>query len=266
MAILVSVVFLFGSALHDRGVPQPPFPHQAHTPKSTDRVTAVILVNNPHRAKLTADNILPLLANHPSISEIVVSHSTPSTIPPLSNLIESHIDSSSDDPILGLALRFKLCAQASNEIILHIDSDMIPSQSSITALLDEFTLDRRRIVGKYGRKLKFFQTMYSTTNIAGLAPVILTKFAMHDRQLCSSFLSHTTMNFRWSNGEDIFLSLLASHLYDRNMNFAMPELDVRDAPTTNDENPISGGSNIFLMLRHKNERKRLWIKFQKMLN
>merc|ERR1712071_740526 len=115
--------------------------------------------------------------------------------------------------------------------------------------------------------------------------VVLTKIMVMERDLCSMFFEYAHLIWGdivlnegegplW-NGEDIFMSLVANHLYGEKNNYAMDWLHVRKAPQhfkdySYGKLDISGGyhgfrfwrwewwQSLFRRNRHYSYRGKLW--------
>lgn len=224
--------------------PIPPPPHDS-------RVSVVIMNHNRPRM-LKQSTLIETLANHPNIAEILLCHSNPQTMfhhmhPKVRNI--NAIQANRD---YGLSLRFRFAAtHARSPWIIHVDDDQELTPHAIDLLLGEFSLNTRRIVGRYGRKyVKNFWNRerhgYNTRNIIGQVEVVLTKLLIMEQRICHFFakyqyiVAESMLNESkplW-NGEDIFMNLVANHVYgmDENQtkfhqgfnNLAMP-LDVWEA-------------------------------------
>ena len=126
--------------------------------------------------------------------------------------------------------------------VIHVDDDMEFNVDVITEMLIEFNKNPRRIVGRFGRQLhrgNWFNG-YSSKNTHKESEVVLTKLMIMERDICSSFFEYAHLIWEdivlnqgegplW-NGEDIFMLLVANHVYGEKNNYAMDWLTVRNAP------------------------------------
>lgn len=128
----------------------------------------------------------------------------------------------------GLTLRFLSALEASNEYVLIMDDDIIPSKKTISFLLEKIKKEPDVIHGIYGRSFDE-KGEYSYENLFGEVPIILTRCMITTREKCKYFMD----NFRFFetdliknskpywNGEDMLFSLLSiqctgkmNHAYD----------------------------------------------------
>lgn len=160
--------------------------------------------------------ILPRLAKHPLIDEIIVSHANPKTRFELSSPYceIKHFDDSNHNATLGLALRFYHMLRAKNKMILLLDDDLIVSPASIHGLVECFQSAPHLIHGLEGRKL-CNSLRYHTKTHYGQVPIVLTRcMLLHQRYAALFFEQAHHMNVMLSkgmplwNGEDIFISML----------------------------------------------------------
>lgn len=175
----------------------------------------------------------------------------------------TNIDATAENDEMGLALRFYFCQLVTDtDWVVHVDDDMEFDLSVLSEMLIEFARDERRIVGRFGRNLRVGGggafNGYSSRSTSGNSEVILTKLMVMQREMCSAFFEYAPLIWDdvvlnqgegplW-NGEDIFMSLVASFVYKKQgkSHYAMDWLDVRDAPESlkeyDDGNlDISGG-------------------------
>lgn len=204
------------------------------------------------------------LLSHPNVDEILLLHSNPRTAFEFVHEKVVNIDAVQENDEMGLSLRFFFCQMASNPWVLHLDDDMEFTTEALNQLLVEYSRDPKRIVGRYGRNLNpgnFFNG-YSSKSTSKSTEVVLTKLMLVEREICSAFFEHaflvwddlvlpSTDGPLW-NGEDIFLSLVANHVYGppkdgrQFNNYAMDWLDVWSADESlkdysNGKMDISGG-------------------------
>ncbi len=179
-------------------------------------VSAVIL--NWNRPLWLRRVILPLLARHPLVDEIHVSHGRERTCfsfkSPHCEIIHRH-----DWPLndrYGLALRFVAAREVRNEAVLILDDDLIVAGRSITELKASFDAAPNTLHGIFGRRISpTYEYSYDGWE-RGETPVVLTRCLMMDRSYADVFLEAepsaaaliTRGSPKW-NGEDIFLSLLS---------------------------------------------------------
>ena len=198
---------------------------------------------------LQQSRLMPELLKHPAVDEILLCHANAKTAFHLEHPKVQNIDAVAANDQYGLALRFHYCRQARNEWVIHVDDDMELDGTAVTALVDYMTADPHRIVGHYGRRYNFWKVPHRlgydyATTLAGPVEVVLTKLLILERQVCDAFFRHAPLveddlvlpysKPRW-NGEDIFVNLVANHLYKVPWrgpynNWAIPDLHVWEAP------------------------------------
>ena len=238
---------------------EPPIPIPAPKHK-----VSVILMNFTRPRMIRESSLLPTLLSHPSVDEVILLHGKAETAFEFVHPKVINIDARTMNESMGLALRFYYCQLVQNDWVLHVDDDMEFSTRTLTELLSEFSKNTQRIVGKWGRNYnnrwgagKAFQGYWSKNSHKG-SEVILTKFMAMERSTCSAFFRYAHLIWEdiivaggekplW-NGEDIFMSLVANHVYQQGSrnNYAMDWLKVSDANDslkdyTNGKLDISGG-------------------------
>jgi hypothetical protein len=210
------------------------------------KATAVVM-NHARPWMLRHGTLMETLATHPAVSEILLLHSNPETAFTYHHDKVKNIDASEKNEEIGLALRFHYCAEAAtNDWVLLVDDDMEMDAVAITQLIWKMRENSRRIVGKYGRRYSYWRAPnrrgYDTTNLpSGPAEVVLTKVLMLERQVCQAFFQYSHLvddlvpqsKPLW-NGEDIFVSLVANHVYGvpphgPYSNYALADLPVWEA-------------------------------------
>lgn len=162
--------------------------------------------------------VLPLLARHPLVDEIVVSHGRADTRFAWTSRHADvvHRDDEALNAEYGVALRFVAAEGCRNDAVLLVDDDLVVSRRAIAALKaawDDRPLTLHGIIGR--RVDAHYQYRYGRVR-TGEAPIVLTRCLMMDRSYARTFLdaapsaAHliTRGEPRW-NGEDIFLSLLS---------------------------------------------------------
>lgn len=182
------------------------------------------------------------LLAHPNVDEVVLLHSNPKTRFEFVHDKVVNIDATEENDEMGLSLRFYFCQLVTHDWVIHVDDDMEFSLSTLTDLLIEFNKNPKRLVGRFGRNLKHNSMFngYSSKNTHLNSEVILTKFMIMERDMCSAFFEYAPIVWEdlvlkegegplW-NGEDIFMSLVANHVYGKVNNYAMDWLNVENAP------------------------------------
>jgi hypothetical protein len=190
--------------------------------------------------------LMRTLTEHPSVSEILLCHSKPSTAFEFDHGKVKNINAVKKNQEMGLALRFHYCATAANEWVMHVDDDMELDASAVTELVRLMMDNPHRIVGHYGRSYHFWKVPHRhgydyATLLSGPVEVILTKVLILEKQICKEFLKHAKImqdmvqNSKpmW-NGEDIFVNVVANHYYSVPWsgpfnNFAVADLNVWEA-------------------------------------
>lgn len=257
-------------------VPVPPLlrpnPPNRHIPLPLPpNKVSVVLMNHSRPRMIRDSTLMRTLLAHPNIDEVILLHSNPKTAFEFVHPKVVNIDATRQNDEIGLSLRFYFCQVATNDWVIHVDDDMEFTSSTLSELLIEFGKNSKRIVGRFGRNLKPGNSFngYSSADAHKGAEVILTKFMIMERRMCSSFFEHAHLIWddvvlnngegpMW-NGEDIFMSLVANHEYGlgtktrsatadgrKYNNYAMDWLDVWSAPDylkdyDNGKLDISGG-------------------------
>ncbi len=229
-------------------------------PPPHEEKVSVVIMNYSRPRMIQESKLLPTVLSHPSIDEVILLHANPKTAFKFIHPKVINIDASRENDRMGLSLRFYFCQLAKNDWVLHVDDDMEFTEKTLNEMLVEFAKNTQRIVGRFGRdrlqKTSF--NGYSSKDTSKETEVILTKFMVMERDTCSAFFEYSHLIWEdivlnngegplW-NGEDIFMSLVANHVYGvgHQNNYAMNWLDVRAAPEelkdySNGSQDISGG-------------------------
>ena len=179
-------------------------------------VTAVVL--NWCRPRWLRWVVLPALARHPLVDEIVVSHGRRDTAfryrSRKADIVHRHDWELNER--YSLALRFVAAREARNEAVLIVDDDLRVAPSTITALKAAHDEAPLTIHGVFGRHIGEDYSYRFEDYALGEAPIVLTRCLMMHRSYADLFLemepraAHLIVRGspKW-NGEDIFLSLLS---------------------------------------------------------
>ena len=192
----------------------------------TNTKVSVVIMNHNRPRMLKESTLIQTLSNHPNIDEILLCHSNPQTKFDHDNPIVRNIDAIEANQKYGLSLRFHYAAtEVRNPWVIHVDDDQEMTMDAISHLLGIFSMNPHRIVGRYGRLYNLFWNQqrhgYNTRTILGPVEVVLTKFMVMETRICHYFDKYrylindkmlTESHPLW-NGEDIFMSLVANHVY-----------------------------------------------------
>lgn len=260
-------------------------------PLPKQKVSA-LLINYSRPRMIRDSSLMRTLLAHPNIDEVLLLHANPKTAFEFVHPKVINIDATQHNDEMGLSLRFFFCQLAKNEWVLHVDDDMEFPTSTLNELLVEYSRNPRRIVGRFGRDLVPGNSFngYSSRSSHKSTEVILTKLMAMERDVCSTFFEYAHLVWDdvilasgegplW-NGEDIFMSLVANHVYgshggDKYNNYAMDWLDVWQASDSlkdydNGKLDISGGmkgcrlwdwqwwQSVLRRNRHYSFRGQLW--------
>jgi hypothetical protein len=187
--------------------------------------------------------LMPTLLKHPSIDEVILLHTNPKTAFKYVHPKVVNIDATKENSKLGQSVRFYFCQFAKNDWVVHLDDDMEFTEKTLNKMMAEFSKDTHRIVGKFGKNFKenSFFNGYSSKNTRKESDIILSKFMVLERNICSAFFNYSHLIWEdivlndgdgplW-NGADIFMSLVANRVYGQEKNnYAMDWLDVHNAP------------------------------------
>lgn len=211
------------------------------------RISAVVM-NYARPRMLKESALLPVLASHPMVDEIFLCHAQKSTKFESSHRHVKNIDAVEVNSKLGLSLRFHYCAQAQNDWVLIVDDDMELASAAIDDLVAFMVQQPHRIVGRYGRGYNWWRSPtrngYDTLTLEGEVEVVLTKVLLMERRICGRFFHYQRLvedmlpesQPLW-NGEDIFVNLVANHIYSVGAqgpwnNYALSDLEVWEASDT----------------------------------
>ena len=254
---------------------------------------SVVLMNYSRPRMIRESTMMRTLLSHPNVDEVLLLHSNPRTAFEFVHPKVTNIDAIEHNNEMGLSLRFYFCQIAKNDWVMHLDDDMEFTTEALNELIIEYERNPKRIVGKFGRDLSpgnYFNG-YSSTNRHKSTEVVLTKLMLMERDMCSAFFEYAHLVWNdvilhngegplW-NGEDIFMSLVANHVYGRPKdgskfnNYAMDWLNVWQADDSlkdydNGKYDISGGmtgiqfwnwrwwQTLLKRNRHYSYRGRLW--------
>jgi hypothetical protein len=283
--LLLSLTFLCLYGMRWLGYmlnPPPPFMIRREGMKPQN--ITVVLMNHARPRNIQESPLLPTLLENEHITEVLLLHSNPPLAFEYRHSKVKNINATLENAKLGLSLRFWFCGVASkNDWVILVDDDMLVPQSTLQGLIDEFTQNPNRIVGIYGRTLSlYYKTApitkgYNTRNVQGPTEVVLTKMMIMERNICPYFHEYAhlvddltvTSHPHW-NGEDIFMSLVANHVYGHGKqydtrtqflanrgqnNYAMPWLPVSDVEDKyKDANESDGHLDVSGNFNHKQFR------------
>lgn len=254
---------------------------------------SVVLMNYSRPRMIRESTMMRTLLNHPNVDEVLLLHSNPETVFEFVHPKVVNIDAIEHNDEMGLSLRFYFCQMAKNQWVMHLDDDMEFTTGALNELLFEYGRNPRRIVGRFGRDFTPGNSFngYNSKSQHKATEVILTKLMLMERDICSSFFEYAHLVWNdivlhegegplW-NGEDIFMSLVANHIYGEPTdgrkfnNYAMDWLDVWQADDSlkdysNGKLDISGGmrgynvwdwrwwQTVLRRNRHYSYRGRLW--------
>jgi hypothetical protein len=220
---------------------------QYTTTTTTPGVNVSVVIMNHNRPRMIRESMLmKTLLAHPSVNEILMCHSNAATAFEWHDAKIININAIADNERTGLALRFQHCATATNKFVLIVDDDMEFAPLAVTDLIGAMMQNPNRIVGKYGRGYHYWTAIkrngYHTRTLYGPVEVVLTKFMMLPKELCAAFFDYEYLVKNdfvprsrplW-NGEDIFINLVANHVYNVPPdgpfnNWAIADLEVWEA-------------------------------------
>lgn len=238
--------------------------------------------------------MMPTLLSHPNIDEVLLLHASEKTAFEFVHPKVKNIDAIGHNNEMGLSLRFYFCQIARNGWVLHLDDDMEFTTEALNELIVEYGRNPKRVVGRFGRNFLKGNSFngYNSKNSHKNSEVILTKLMLMERRTCTAFFGYAHLVWNdivlhngegplW-NGEDIFMSLVANHVYESTLdqatdhnNYAMDWLNVWQADESlkdygNGKLDISGGmrgirfwswrwwQTLLRRNRHYSYRGRLW--------
>jgi hypothetical protein len=232
-------------------------------PLPKEKVT-VILMNFSRPRMIRESTMMRTLLQHPNVDEVLLLHSNPDTVFEFVHPKVVNIDAIDHNKEMGLSLRFYFCQMAKNPWVMHLDDDMEFTAEVLNELFIEYSRNPRRIVGRFGRDLTPGNSFngYNSKSRHKSTEVVLTKLMVMERDTCAAFFEYAHLIWNdvvlhegegplW-NGEDIFMSLVANHIYGETEdgrkfhNYAMDWLNVWQADDSlkdysNGKLDISGG-------------------------
>lgn len=267
--------------------------HSIPLPLPKEKIS-VVLMNFSRPRMIQESSMMGTLLSHPNIDEILLLHANEKTAFEFVHEKVKNIDAIKHNNEMGLSLRFYFCQIARNQWVLHLDDDMEFTTEALNELIVEYGRNPKRIVGRFGRDFTPGNSFngYNSKNSHKNSEVVLTKLMLMERQTCSEFFNHSHLVWDdiilhngegplW-NGEDIFMSLVANHVYKKDgkestqfNNYAMDWLNVWQANDSlkdysNGKLDISGGmkgirfwswrwwQTLLRRNRHYSYRGRLW--------
>lgn len=177
-----------------------------------------VVVLNWTRPRWLRWAVLPRLARHPLVDEIIVSHGRPDTVfasrSRHAEIVHRHDWGLNER--YSLALRFVAAREAKNEAVLIVDDDIRVPRESVSALKAAWDEAPLTIHGIFGRHIDADYNYLYDSYARGEAPIVLTRCLMTNRAYADTFLEWEPKAAdlivrgtpKW-NGEDIFLSLLS---------------------------------------------------------
>ena len=225
---------------------------------------SVVLMNFSRPRMIRESSMMRTLLSHPNVDEVLLLHANPKTAFEFVHPKVTNIDAIEHNNEMGLSLRFYFCQIAKNDWVLHLDDDMEFTTEALNELIIEYERNPKRIVGRFGRDMTPGNSFngYNSKDRHKSTEVVLTKLMLMERNLCSAFFEYAHLVWNdvilhngegplW-NGEDIFMSLVANHEYDKPKdgseynNYAMDWLNVWQADDSlkdydNGKYDISGG-------------------------
>eukprot|EP00533_Pseudo-nitzschia_delicatissima_P010511 CAMPEP_0116092340 /NCGR_PEP_ID=MMETSP0327-20121206/7994_1 /TAXON_ID=44447 /ORGANISM="Pseudo-nitzschia delicatissima, Strain B596" /LENGTH=339 /DNA_ID=CAMNT_0003583767 /DNA_START=124 /DNA_END=1140 /DNA_ORIENTATION=+ len=239
--------------------------HSIPLPLPKNKVS-VILMNFSRPRMIQESSMMGTLLAHPNIDEILLLHANEKTAFEFVHEKVKNINAIQHNNEMGLSLRFYFCQIARNDWVLHLDDDMEFTTEALNEMIVEYGRNPKRVVGKFGRDFTPGSSFngYNSKNSHKNSEVVLTKLMLMERHTCSAFFEYSHLIWDdivlhngegplW-NGEDIFMSLVANHVYKKEKklshqlfnNYAMDWLDVWQADDSlkdygNGKLDISGG-------------------------
>jgi Glycosyl transferase family 64 domain len=249
---------------------------------------SVVIMNHDRPQVLQQSTLLPTLAQHDSVSEILLLHSCPKSAFTANETLASRIhdemhlkkirdmDAVAMNEKMGLALRFHFCAMsARNDWVLVLDDDMELDSTAIDALLYHMQKDPKRLVGHFGRslvppnivsRLLFHRSnFYDTKTVYGAVEVVLTKVLLLERDICVQFLKHMHLmddlvagsKPLW-NGEDLFGNLVANRHYGVPYDGPYRNLAVAGLPVWEANIPVTKSKDDVASISGNLDDHRIW--------
>jgi hypothetical protein len=162
-----------------------------------------------------------LSPNHPSVQEIIIAMCNADTVFEMEHDKVVTIDATDLQTDLGVATRFKICAEVvRTEIVVTIDDDILVSEQGFNNLIQAKLQTPGAIVSYFGRDFALENPHYTPEEVEpGRHLIGLTKALVVDRRFCHAFFSasHLVAEVKnasstiW-NGEDIFMSLVSTQV------------------------------------------------------
>lgn len=266
------------------------------------QMVSVVLMNFSRPRMIRESSMMRVLLNHPNVDEVLLLHANPKAAFEFVHPKVVNIDAVEHNDEMGLSLRFYFCQLAKHPWVIHLDDDMEFTTDALNELLIEYSRNPHRIVGRFGRDMTPGNSFdgYNSKDRHKSTEVILTKLMVMERETCSAFFHYASLVWDFiltgdegplRNGEDIFMSLVANHVYRRKQrintdgedieeqqefnNYAMDWLNVWQADDSlkdysNGKNDISGGlsgyrfwdwrwwQSLLRRNRHYSYRGKLW--------
>jgi hypothetical protein len=235
-------------------------------PLPKEKVT-VVLMNFSRPRMIRESKMMRTLLKYPNVDEFLLLHSNPDTVFEFVHPKVVNIDAIEQNQEMGVSLRFYFCQVAKNPFVMHLYDDMEFTTEVLNELFIEYSQNPCRIVGCFGRDLTPGNSFdgYNSNSRHKSTEVVMAV----ERHACSAFFAYAHLIWNdvvlhegegplW-NGEDIFMSLVANHIYGEpedgrkfNKNYAMDWLNEWQADDalkdySNGKLDISGGMKGYLI-------------------
>jgi len=159
--------------------------------------------------------------NCSSLQEIIIAMCNADTMFEMEHEKVVTIDATDLQTDLGVATRFKVCAElARTEIVVTVDDDILVSEEGFNSLYKAKLQTPGALVSFFGRDFALTDPNYTPEEVEpGRHLIGLTKALVVDRRFCHAFFSASHMvaevknasSTIW-NGEDIFMSLVSTQV------------------------------------------------------
>jgi hypothetical protein len=151
--------------------------------------------------------------------------------------IKIYNDYNNLNDVYSLDRRFICGLRAKNENIIIIDDDIYIEEDELKKIVIKYNSDPNRIIGNFCRNIN--KEGYIMRNEYGNADIVLTKLLICQKKICNLFfickplIEHIYKKGKpYGNGEDIFLSFIASVYYKRK-NFCLRNIQSKELSQNN---------------------------------
>jgi hypothetical protein len=185
--------------------------------ENSEGLNASVVIMNWKRPS-NVRQILDAMVQYPAVGEVVVWMCNLETTFTYNHPKVRIIDEPGANDKFGLNVRFKACLEASQDVVLTVDDDVLPDEAAVNELVRAKLKDPDRLHSLHGRNPQAGCVYNFQQSPEGPASIVLTKMLATDHRFCTEHFRHTDLIEEFIkanaqpywNGEDIFHSLVST--------------------------------------------------------